>query len=89
MKHLKFKCPKCKNTVLEEVMIEVVQTSSISEIQDDDGVVMIDYENSSTDGGEIDCYQCMECGYILVDEEGNNINDPDALTEWLKDNCKQ
>lgn len=89
MKTLQFKCPQCGKIVLEEVMVEVTQSSSISAIEDDNGVVFLDYGNSSTDGGEVERYQCMDCSYILVDEEGNNINDPDALAEWLKTNCKQ
>jgi len=89
MNILKFKCPKCGKKVLEEIMVEVVQSSSISEIQDDDGTVYIDYENSSTDGGEVSHYQCVECGYIIKDEDDNNINNHDDLAIWLKDNCKQ
>lgn len=89
MKTLKFKCPQCGKIVLEEVMVEVTQSSSIGIIEEEDGIIALDYDNVSCDGGEIDRYQCMDCGYILVDEEGNNINDPDALAEWLKTNCKQ
>jgi predicted RNA-binding Zn-ribbon protein involved in translation (DUF1610 family) len=90
MKVLKFKCPKCGKKVLEEVMVEVTQSSSISAIEDDNGVVFLDYENTSTDGGEVDRYQCMECGYILKNKKYHcDISTPEELAEWLKDNCKQ
>jgi len=89
MKVLKFKCPQCGKIVLEEVMVEVVQSSSISEIQDDNGVVMIDYESSSTDEGGVDRYQCLDCGFIIKDEDDNNINNEDDLALWLKEHCPQ
>ena len=55
----KFKCPKCGCNRLEEVMTDVVQSSVIS-IVGDGGEA--DYENTSTDGGEVDRIQCLECG---------------------------
>ncbi len=79
---LKFKCPKCNHNQLEEVMINVVQSSTISEIDSEE---YIDYENSSTDGGEVDRYQCSQCGYVLKNELGGTIDTPEELVEWLKD----
>jgi len=82
---LKFKCPnksnKCKSNRVEEVMVNVVQSSTIDYI-DEEGYV--DYENTSTDGGEVDRYQCSQCGYVLKTELGGTINTPEDLVEWLK-----
>ncbi len=83
---LKFKCPnkrnKCTSNSVEEVMVNVVQSSTIDYI-DEEGYV--DYENTSTDGGEVDRYQCCQCGYVLKDELGGTIDTPEELVEWLKD----
>ena len=78
---LKFKCPKCKNNQIEEVMTDVVQSSTIDYI-DSEGYV--DYENISTEGGEVDRYQCGKCGYVIKNEIGGKINDAEELAEWLK-----
>lgn len=78
---MKFKCPECDSNQLEEVMIDVVQSSIISEI-DSEGYV--DYENTSTDGGEVDRYQCSKCGHLIKNEIGGKINDVEELAEWLK-----
>ncbi len=77
---LKYKCPKCNHNQLEEVMINVVQSSTISDI-DSEGY--IDYELSSTEGGEVDRYQCSQCGYVLKNELGGTIDNPEELVEWL------
>ena len=78
---LKFKCPKCNHNQLEEVMIDVVQSSTIDNI-DEEGYV--DYEHTSSEGGEVDRYQCAKCGYVLKNEIGGKIDTPEELVEWLK-----
>ena len=81
---MKFKCRKCGATQLEEVMTDVVQSSSIVGIEEDCGEVV--YGNSSSDGGELARYQCMECGDIIKDKQGQTITDPKALIAWLRKN---
>ena len=87
-KVLKFKCPNCGETVLEEVMVNVIQSSSIGCIEElEDGSCALDYDNTSNDDGEVSRYQCMRCGYILKNKEYHcNINTPEELVEWLKNN---
>jgi len=86
---LKFICPKCKEEQqLEEVLINVVQTSVISTI-DDSGAV--DYEpNPVIEAGEIDHYQCAECGFVIeMDDYNARITDPEELVDWIKKHCRQ
>ena len=54
----KFKCPKCGCNRLEEVMTGVTYSSVISVAVGG----AVDYENASSDGGELDRIQCLECG---------------------------
>lgn len=80
---LKFFCPTCKEQQqLEEILINVTQTSIISVI-DDGGVV--DYKSNSivTEDGEIDHYQCAECGFVL-ELTSCTVSNPKDLVTWIK-----
>lgn len=83
-----FKCPKCGKNVLEEVMTNVTQSSSITTLIDEKGNLYLDYDAVSNDGGEIDRYQCADCGYVLTDKYGNTVKDTDSLMKWLKEHQK-
>lgn len=86
---LKFICPKCKEQQqLEEILINVVQTTVISVI-DDSGAV--DYKSDSivTEDGEIDHYQCAQCGFVLKLKGFYTVSDPNDLVAWIKANCKE
>ena len=65
-------CPDCGCHVIEEVMNDVTQTSSIDHIELlEDGTIAVDYGDVSCDGGNPDTiyYQCQECGYeVSIDE---------------------
>lgn len=82
-----FFCPKCQEeTQLEEIMTNVTQTSIISVI-DDSGAV--DYvPTPSTEDGEIDRYQCFECGHVL-EIEGCTVTNNEDLVTWIRLNCKE
>ena len=77
---LKFKCSNCGCTEIEEVMVNVIQSSTICDI--DDEVECLDYDRISSEGGEVDSYQCVRCGKVLG--EGLCINSPSDLIKWLK-----
>ena len=86
-KYLKFKCPKCSHTVLEEVLTDVVQSSTCDCITEE-GIV--DYGLVSYDGGNLDRYQCLNCGFVLKNEEFKwPVSDDEELAKWLKENCYQ
>ena len=76
----KFQCRKCGCKRLEEVMVGVTQSTAIEGV-DKDGLV---YGHSSTDGGEIDHFQCLECGEVVRDGNGLTIVSPETLMEWLE-----
>ena len=89
MSDLKFKCPACEHTVLEEVLIGVTQYSNCDAISDNGAV---DYGHYHCEGGQIDNYQCGSCGYVLqfepTDESGDcgyTITSEEELVEWLKE----
>ena len=89
-KVLKFKCPECGEKVLEEVMINVIQSTSIKTMEEtENGDCCIDYGFASYDEGEVDNYQCRECGYVLKTECGNAVDSERLLVEWLKANCSK
>jgi len=86
-KYLKFKCPVCEHTVLEEVLTDVVQASTCDFISKEG---YVDYGAVSYDGGNLDRYQCMECGFVLENEEFNcPVPDGEELAEWLIKHCPQ
>lgn len=81
-KRMKFVCPRCGDVRLEEVMANVWQSSEIVDV--DLEVNEPVYGEYTTDGGELDHYQCMSCGHVLKNEDGNTIMDSEGLVEWLK-----
>ena len=66
MSEAKFTCPKCGGTRLEEVMINVTVSSNVKSMDIDDGEIDIEYGEQSNDDGEIECYQCLKCGYVVA-----------------------
>jgi hypothetical protein len=63
-------------------MTGVTQSSVLASI--DDGI--LDYANVSHDGGEVDRFQCVECGQVIKDSNSMTINTPEELVAWLKKN---
>jgi predicted RNA-binding Zn-ribbon protein involved in translation (DUF1610 family) len=83
---LRFKCPDCGGTVLAEVMLGVIQVSPIDEVYASKGCpdveVEYDVENVCSEGGEIDRFQCVECGW-RIKRAGRPITSYTGLAEWL------
>ena len=67
-------CPKCGDHRLEEVMTNVTISSRIISVSPDE----CEYDNMENNGGDVDRYQCMNCGYRL------KSNTVDELFEELK-----
>ena len=76
-----FKCSECGSGVLEEILFNVVQTSTIQVIEDG----AVDYVENSiiTEEGEVSRYQCSECGEVVKDKNGCTIDDPEELFDHL------
>jgi len=82
---LKFTCPKCEDHRLEEIMSDVTVASEIAYI-DPEGDH--NYGEQTNMDGNIECYQCINCGYVL-EEKGVAVNDCQDLTKWILRHCKQ
>jgi predicted RNA-binding Zn-ribbon protein involved in translation (DUF1610 family) len=85
---LKFKCPKCGGTEVEEVMTDVVQYSVIDVI-DDSGAVDYKEKGVSHAGGMVNHYQCNACGDVIGEDGEAQVGDEEDLVEWIKRNCPQ
>ncbi len=78
----KFFCPRCSGDCsIEEVLVDVVMASVITSIERD----CADYGDYSTDGGVIDHFQCLNCGFTILDEEGRVISDYELLYDYLEE----
>ena len=81
-----FKCPKCECPTFEEILINVTQSTAFQRVNCDEEITEPDYQNTSTEGGEINRFQCQSCGFVLQNEHGDTINDTQALRQWLEKN---
>ena len=83
--YLKFECSHCGGKLLEEICKEVTQATVINDIiavAGDDSGADVDYGEMSTQGGEVDRYQCARCGRTLT-LYGRAVNDPFILAQYL------
>ena len=83
---LKFQCPKCKREDLEIVETDVIMTSLIVEIDEGN---CFEYDLIDTGGGCVDRFQCLECGYVLKNDDEQAITTEEEVVEWLRKNCCQ
>lgn len=85
MQRLNFTCPKCGGHKIEEIMADVTVISEVNDIVGDDGVRLdFSYDDQTNDGGEIDRYQCADCGHC-VGYGGRDIRDELEENGWLVD----
>src|ERR1039457_588781 len=78
---MKFKCSKCGSNRLEEIIVNITQTSEIAGVDEND---LLFYRDTSTDGGRLDRFQCSECGSVIKGVNGKKVSSMDGLVEWLK-----
>lgn len=76
MANLIFKCPECKGTHLEEIMVDVLVASDVTDIQPDG---FVEYGEQTNHGGEVKRYQCETCGYTIKDDQGWDIVTPEEM----------
>jgi len=79
---MKFVCPKCNGTKLEEVMKYVTVSSKINDVGEGGD---INYGEQSNEDGEVDFYQCLDCGEELVWDDGTTVESNEELYDWLKE----
>lgn len=93
---IKFRCPDpdCNShkrpglglSWVEEVLIEVCQSSVVSDIESiTDTIAEVEYGYCSYDGGQVDRYICGYCGFVLSGGPFNSITEAYELFEWLKE----
>ena len=82
---IKFKCPNCSGEDRLECCEDGVYHSEIIKL-DEEG----DFEYGAIDAyGDVVRFQCLKCGYILKDEDGENIIHNEDVVEWCKKHCNQ
>jgi len=82
---IEFKCPECGSDGLEEVMVNVTSTSFVNDIEIEDGVINCDYDNVEVEDGEVDHYQCVDCGSFLK-INGDVVKGLIGLALWFEKN---
>lgn len=84
---VRFHCPECGNSYLEERASHAVIGAIVEKIGPPVGDIMPVIAYGPTDVYSYDSssvyYRCPHCGYILCDEEGDEIG-PEKLFEWLE-----
>lgn len=78
--YLTFHCPGCDSTRLEccEDGPYASEVNGIHESGD------FEYDQISANGDMVR-YQCLSCGFILKDVDGNNIIDNEEVVEWIRE----
>jgi len=61
----KFICPSCGRHKIEEVRVNVVYHQTLTSIEDDGYVDYDEDDNGTSSKGQVDRYQCEECGHVL------------------------
>jgi hypothetical protein len=79
-----FVCPSCNSRKLECVEFGIY-TSEVLNI-DKDG----DFDYGAVEGnGEIERWQCLNCGFVLLHEDGTEIFFTEDVVKWCLENCQQ
>jgi hypothetical protein len=80
---LKFCCPECGDTRLEEIMDRAHVSTEIQGVSPDTGELW--YGEVEVSDGVVLRYQCKGCGYHLA-TNGAPIDTEEELRDWLLDN---
>ena len=83
---MKFQCPKCKHKGLEVCETNAFVSTPIIDLGEDGDFV---YDEPVIQDSVVDRFQCFNCGYILKNEQGENIIDNFEVVNWLRKNCSQ
>ena len=82
--NIKFKCPECGGERLNCIEDGTYHSEIIRIDEEGD----FDYGSIVAEGSPIH-YECISCGYVLLDEDKNIIVDNIDVVEWCKKNCSQ
>ncbi len=75
---LMFRCPVCGGHVLEGIGCAVGSLK----VYDDGSTLGDDFHEA----GPLS-YHCHDCGFLLVDKQGEAICEPKTVVEWLQSSC--
>jgi hypothetical protein len=79
---INFVCPKCgKDSGIEEVMQDVIQSSNLNGLELDGEEISCRYGDVEAEGGFISYYGCKSCGWKIPLLH----NDELSLFEWLQE----
>lgn len=84
----KFNCPHCGGTKLDEHCSSDFIISRINNIFTSEEIVELGYGTPELAGDvHIIAYVCANCGKPLIKENGEEVDCPEDLVEYLKTNC--
>lgn len=77
VKTITFICPICGENRIEEIMAGVIVSSDVFNIVVEDGEADCDYGEQTNESGEVDHYQCKDCGHMILG--ARNLNELAAV----------
>jgi len=77
-----FKCLSCGSDRLEEIQEDVTLASEIVGVGPS-GDLEYGVASSAGDSGTVARYQCLTCGYIVMNNNGEHVTDAEALSTVL------
>ncbi len=81
-KEIKFCCPDCEGSVIEEIQSDVTIYTEINVLYDDETIV---YGEATNEDGKLEQYQCRDCGYVIVDHNMcDGLLDTQSLIEAIR-----
>jgi predicted RNA-binding Zn-ribbon protein involved in translation (DUF1610 family) len=86
-KELAFTCPECGKHQLGSVEQEIATYPVV--IIPENGDLEYGDRDSLAGDSQVLAYQCMDCGYELLDNQGNPITDCLMVPQWVKKHSKK
>lgn len=81
---LVFTCPSCRQSKIEQIICNAQVCTEIEEVSEKHGV---QYRCGYTlSDGQIERYQCENCGFIIRDNMGEPVTTDDELINTLVNN---
>jgi hypothetical protein len=83
---IEFTCEDCGDNRIEEIMTDVTVASQITVLHTEDGLGDCEYGDSSSHGGGVDRYQCVNCGCAIeFADKLKSVNTLEELVECLEE----
>ena len=84
-----FKCPACGSDTFEEILVNVIQATTFKQVCVEEDETEPTYLESSTEGGDLDRYQCLNCGHVLKNPDGKKVENSNELRAWMEANGRK